>query len=71
MKDIFKLKVTSCILRGYFRLEVPMVDTTTYGLHYLPYTAAIISNDIHDSIKMIDNLAEFKNMLWKHMKNVP
>ncbi len=48
-----------------------MVDTTTYGLHSLQYTAATVWNDIHDSIKMIDNLAEFKNMLWKHMKNVP
>ncbi len=70
MKDIFKLKVTPYILTGYFRLEVPMVDTTTYGLHSLPYTAATIWNDIPDSIKMIDNLAEFKNILWKHMTNV-
>ncbi len=57
MNDIFKLKVTPYILRGYFRLEVPMVDTTTYGLHSLQYTAATIWNDISDSIKMIDNLA--------------
>ncbi len=45
-----------------------MVDTTKYGLHSLQYTAAIIWNDILDSIKMIDNLAEFKNILWKHIK---
>ncbi len=47
-----------------------MVDTTTYGLHSLQYTAVTIWNDITDSIKMIDNLAEFKNILWKHMTNV-
>ncbi len=47
-----------------------MVDTTTYGLLSLQYTAATISNDIPDNIKMIDNLAEFKNILWKHMTNV-
>ncbi len=70
MKDIFKLKVTTYILRGYFRLEVPMVDTTTYGLHSLQYTAPTFWNDIPDSVKMIDNLAEFKNILWKHMINV-
>ncbi len=63
MKDIFKLKVTSYTLRGYFRLEVPMVDTTTYGLHSLQYTTAITWNDIPDSIKVIDNLAEFKSIL--------
>ncbi len=39
-----------------FRLEVPMVDTTTYGLHSLQYTAAIIWNHIPDSNKMNDNL---------------
>ncbi len=32
-----------------------MVDTTTYGLHYLKYTAGTIWNGIH---KMIGNLAE-------------
>ncbi len=70
MKDIFKLKVTPYILRGYFRLEVAMVDTTTYGLHSLQYTAATIWNYIPDSINVIDNLAEFKRVLWKHMINV-
>ncbi len=44
--------------------------TTTYGLHSLQYTAATIWNDFPDSIKMIDNLAEFTNILWKHMKSV-
>ncbi len=43
-----------------------MVDTTTYGLNSLQYNAATIWNDI----KMIDNLAEFKSILWKHMRNV-
>ncbi len=47
-----------------------MVDTTTCVLHYLQYTAATIWNDIPDSIKMIDNLAEFKSILRKHMRNV-
>ncbi len=69
VKNIFKLKVTPYILRGYFRQEVPMVDTTTCGLHSWQYTAATIWNDILDSIKMIDNnIAEFKNILWKHDK---
>ncbi len=48
-----------------------MIDNTTYGLHSLQYTAATISNDIPGSIKMIDYLADFKNILWKHMTNVP
>ncbi len=47
-----------------------MVNTTTYGLHSLQYTAATIWNDIPYSIKMIDNLAELKNILWKHITNV-
>ncbi len=42
-----------------------MVDTTTYGLDSLQYTAANIWHDILDSIKMIDNLAELKNILWE------
>ncbi len=46
MKDIFKLKVTPYIVRGYFRLDVPMVDTTTYGLHSLQYTAAEFKNTL-------------------------
>ncbi len=70
IKAIFKLNVTPYILRGYFRLKVPMVDTTTYGLYSLQYTAATISNDIYDNINMIDNVVEFKNILWKHMTNV-
>ncbi len=57
MNDIFKLKVKPYTLRWYFRLEIQMVDTSTYGLHSLQYTAATIWNDIPDSIKMIDNLA--------------
>ncbi len=61
MKDIFKLKFTPYILREYFRLEVPMVVTTTYGLHSLQYTAATIWNDT--SIKMKENRAEFKSIL--------
>ncbi len=68
MNDIFKLKVTPYMLRGYSRLEVPMVDPTTYGLHSLQYTAATIWNDIPDSIKMIDN--KFKSILWKNIRNV-
>ncbi len=47
-----------------------MDDTTTYGLRSLQYTAVTIWKDIPDNIKMIDNLAEFKNILWKHMRNV-
>ncbi len=34
------------------------------------YIVATVWNDIPDSIKMIDNLAQFKNILWKHMTNV-
>ncbi len=51
MKYIIKLNVTPYILRGYFKLEVSMFDTTTYGLHPLQYTAATIWNDIPDNIK--------------------
>ncbi len=47
-----------------------MVDTTTYGFNSLQYTAATIWNNIPDSIKIFDNLAEFKNILWKHMTNI-
>ncbi len=47
-----------------------MVDTTTYGLLSLQYTAATIWNDFPDSINMINNLAVFKNILWKHMRTV-
>ncbi len=47
-----------------------MVDTTTYGLHSLQYTAATIWNDIPDSIKMIDNLAKFKRIYYGNMTNV-
>ncbi len=45
-----------------------MVDTTTYSLNSLQYTAATIWNDIPDSIKMIDN--KFKSILWKNIRNV-
>ncbi len=45
-----------------------MVDTTTNGFHSLWYTVATIWNNIPDSIKMIDNLAEFKSISWKHEK---
>ncbi len=47
-----------------------MLDTITYSLHSLQYTAATIWNEIRDSIQMIDNLAEFRNILWKHMTNM-
>ncbi len=70
MKDIIKLNITPYILRRYFRLEVPMVDTTTYGLHSLQYTRATIWNDISDCIKMIDNLAKFKSIIRKHIRHV-
>ncbi len=66
MKDIFKLKVTPYILSGYFRREVPMVDTTKYGLHSLQYTAV---NNF--KIKFVHCMICLNKMcyimLWQHI----
>ncbi len=70
MKDIFILKITPYILRGHFRLEVWMIDSIIYGLHFWQLTAVNTWNDIPDSIKMTDTLAELKSILWKHIRKV-
>ncbi len=45
MKDIFKLKNPPYMIRGYFRMKVPMIDTTTYVL--LKYKKCIISEQFY------------------------
>ncbi len=47
-----------------------MVDTTTHSLHSLQYTAATVWDDILDSIKMIDILAELKSILRTNLRNI-
>ena len=52
-------------LRGKHILELPKVNTTTYGLRSWRYTAAKIWNALPDQFRAANNIGTFKNLMSK------
>ena len=57
-------------LRAKHILELPKVNTTTYGLKSWRYTAATIWNTLPDQFRATNNIGTFKNLMSKlHFSN--
>ena len=52
-------------LRGKHILELPKVNTTTYGLKSWRYTAATIWNALPNQFRAANNIGTFKNLMSK------
>ena len=56
---------TNYNLRGKHILELPKVNTTTYGLKSWRYTAAKIWNALPDQFRAANKIGTFKNLMSK------
>ena len=56
---------TNYNLRGKHILELPRVNTTTYGLKSWCYTAAKIWNALPDQFRAANKIGTFKNLMSK------
>ena len=54
---------TNYNLRGKHILELPKVNTITYGLKSWRYTAARIWNSLLDQFRAADKIGTFKNLM--------
>ena len=63
--ELLKERSTTYKLRGSKVMELPKVNTTTYGLKSWRYTASKIWNALPDSVRVADNIRTFKNLISK------
>ena len=56
---------TNYNLRGKHILELPKVNTTTYGLKSWRYTASKIWSALPDQFRTTDKIGTFKNLMSK------
>ena len=61
LRDMIRLRSSVKDLRGSYRLEIPRVNTTAYGLHSLRFSAAKRWNDLDESVRILENFNNFKN----------
>lgn len=64
---IQELHVSDYNLRGYTKLEIPHVKTTTYGLRSFRYFAPHAWNNLTDSIRMLETLPSFKRSFIEYI----
>ena len=65
MGELLHERSTNYNLRGKHILELPKVNTTTYGLKLWRYTAAKIWNALPDHQFHAANIGTFKNLMSK------
>ena len=63
MGELLHERSTNYNLRGKHILELPKVNTTTYGLKSWRYTA--IWNTLPDQFRAANNIGTFKNLMSK------
>ena len=63
--ELLHERSTNYNLRGKHILELPKVNTTTYGLKSWRYTAAKIWNALPDQFRAANNIRTFKNLMSK------
>ena len=59
LTDLIRLRSSVKDLRGLYRLEIPRINTTAYGLHSFRYSAAKRWNDLDESVR---NLSKISNI---------
>ena len=63
--ELLHERSTNYNLRGKHTLDLPKVNTTTYGLKSRRYTAAKIWNALPDQFRAANNIGTFKNLMSK------
>ena len=63
--ELLHERSTNYNLRGKLILELPKVNTTTYGLKSWRYTAGKIWNALPDQFRAANNIGTFKNLMSK------
>jgi len=63
--ELLHERSTNYNLRGKHFLELLKVNTTTYGLKSLRYTAAKIWNALPDQFRAANKIGTFKNLMSK------
>ena len=63
--ELLHERSTNYNLRGKHILELPKVNTTTYGLKSWRYTAAKIWNALPDQFRAANKIGKFKNLMSK------
>ena len=63
--ELLHERSTNYNLRGKHILELPKVNTTTYGLKSWRYTAAKIWNALPDQFRTANKIGTFKNLISK------
>ena len=61
LKELLNLKQSKYSLRRKYTLQMPKVNTTTYGLKSWRYQAAKLWNSLPDTARTADNYEMFLN----------
>ena len=67
IKKLLNVKDTTYNLRGQHLLNVPRVNTTTYGLHSFRYSASKLWNSLPNSLRTAPTINAF-NLALNHIK---
>ena len=63
ISDLFKIKVNTANLRRRKKLEIPSINTTTFGLHSISHYGAKLWNELPETFRICESLSEFKRMI--------
>jgi hypothetical protein len=63
--ELLQERLNNYNLRGNYIMELPKVNTTTYGLKSWRYTAAKTWNALPDQVHTADSIGTFKNLISK------
>ena len=63
LKELLNLRQSKYSLRGKHILQIPKVNTTTYGLKSWRYQAAKLWNSLPDTARATENYEMFSNSI--------
>ena len=68
LKDMFRLRSSTYILRGHNMLCLPKPLTTSYGINSFGYLAAISWNSLPDHYRTISDFNSFRQLISSRNK---
>ena len=63
LKELLNLRQSKYSLRGKYILQIPKVNTTTYGLKSWRYQAVKLWNSLPDTVRAAENYRMFLNSI--------
>ena len=63
MREVFVREDTRYNLRSEFRLKVPRVNSSTYGLHLVPFRGSQLWNTLPNHFQNLPSVFAFKNKI--------